>query len=431
MRPSYFNTFFDYDSKKIGYNSLSNEFIILEPVLHELYDAATKEKNLPELNEIHPEFYQFLIQKKFIVEDNLDEVAIVKQLQAKVDFDENNYVLVINPTMNCNFKCWYCYESHIKDSKMSAEIVTKVIKFSDKIIEQKKVKYFHLAWFGGEPLLYAEEVIFPILKELYHNFKSNGIEFSSSFTTNGLLINEHFIDYFKAHDANDFQITLDGDEQTHDTVRFVSKSRGSYRQILSNIKLLASRDCTVTVRINISDQTVAGLFNIADDFSSFGDELMKKITFSFQKVWQELKPIDAGIDASIAYFRRLGYKVNYIGGRADTVRNSCYADKKNQATINYNGDVFKCTARDFTSETKEGVIDIDGNLTWNELEQKRMSAKFQNKPCLRCKLLPICNGGCSQNALENEGRDYCVYDFDEQKKNDVIYHKFLENVIYA
>ena len=31
----------------------------------------------------------------------------------------------------------------------------------------------------------------------------------------------------------------------------------------------------------------------------------------------------------------------------NTVSNPCYADKEMQLLINYNGDVFKCTARDF------------------------------------------------------------------------------------
>ena len=35
-----------------------------------------------------------------------------------------------------------------------------------------------------------------------------------------------------------YQITLDGDENEHDKVRFVSKNKGSYREIVNNIKLL-------------------------------------------------------------------------------------------------------------------------------------------------------------------------------------------------
>ena len=50
---------------------------------------------------------------------------------------------------------------------------------------------------------------------------------------------------------------------------------------------------------------------------------------------------------------------------------------------------------------------------------------------MSCKILPLCNGGCSQSALENIDKEYCVFGFDENKKQDVIYQKFLEKVIYA
>ena len=112
----------------------------------------------------------------------------------------------------------------------------------------------------------------------------------------------------------------------------------------------------------------------------------------------------------------------------DFVRNSCYADKKNHATINYNGDLFKCTARDFETKNREGFLDENGNLVWNEKYDVRLNSKFKNKPCLDCRILPICNGGCSQQALEHIGIDYCVNDFDEIKKTNIVKDKFLYTI---
>jgi uncharacterized protein len=97
--------------------------------------------------------------------------------------------------------------------------------------------------------------------------------------------------------------------------------------------------------------------------------------------------------------------------------------------INYNGDVFKCTARDFTTKRRDGFIDENGELVWeNDSLNKRMNAKFKNKPCLKCRLLPVCNGGCSQHAIENidengEAGEYCVHEFDESRKDQVVFDK--------
>ena len=105
---------------------------------------------------------------------------------------------------------------------------------------------------------------------------------------------------------------------------------------------------------------------------------------------------------------------------------SCYADKRYQATINYNGEVFKCTARDFTNNTGEGYLTTEGSVVWNEKYEKRLSSKFKNPPCKECRILPICGGGCSQQALESNGNDYCVLNYDEGIKTQVIINKFKE-----
>ncbi len=44
---------------------------------------------------------------------------------------------------------------------------------------------------------------------------------------------------------------------------------------------------------------------------------------------------------------------------------------------------------------------------------------------MECKILPICGGGCTQQAIENSERDYCVYDFDEERKLTLVKNKFF------
>ena len=60
--------------------------------------------------------------------------------------------------------------------------------------------------------------------------------------------------------------------------------------------------------------------------------------------------------------------------------------------------------------------------------ENRLDSKFKNKPCLSCYLLPVCNGGCSQHSLEyyNKKEEYCVFDFDETKKQSVVENKITE-----
>jgi uncharacterized protein len=427
MKFSQFNSYVNYEGRVVAYNAFNNQFMLLEPVLHDLLEAAKNEDNVKGLEEIHPDFYKALIEKGFIVEPDTDEVQKVKDLSKVVDSNDSHFLLIINPTMNCNFKCWYCYESHIKGSKMSVETIESLKKLIDTIVSDPRIKTFSISWFGGEPLLYYEEVIYPISEHAREVCDKYNVHLGADYTTNGYLVNEKRIEKFKEWKTHRLQITLDGNREKHNTVRYVSKSKGSYDEIIANVGLLTSSGLNVRLRINYTEETLKGIRDIVQDLEKFTDEQKKRIIVAFHQVWQDTADLTAQTNQIIKEFREKGLYVT-TSENPDNVRNSCYADTKNHATINYNGDVFKCTARDFSAKNREGVLSEDGEIIWNEKYDKRMNAKFKNKPCLECKILPICNGGCTQHAMEHENDDYCIYGFDERKKEQVVYNKFLQTI---
>jgi uncharacterized protein len=155
-------------------------------------------------------------------------------------------------------------------------------------------------------------------------------------------------------------------------------------------------------------------------------EQRKFVNFSFHKVWQEKKDLSSLVKPIIEKFRDSGFRTSYKSESTASIFNSCYADKKNHATINYNGDVFTCTARSYDTENREGMLKADGNIDWYESYYKRIEqSRFRNKPCLNCKILPICNGGCSQHRLEYFDEHYCIHNFNEQEKMDLVKEKFF------
>lgn len=425
MKASKFNLFFPHDGFHIGYNGYSDAFIILEPMLYEMYDASKKSNSFDELQEVHSDFYNNLVENGFVVDETIDEVDRVRQASLKIDNDLSKFELHINPTMNCNFKCWYCYETHIKDSKMDAATIEHTQKFISRVLEgQTELKEFSLGWFGGEPLLYFNKVMVPILKYAYNVCAEKKVAFTSHMTSNGLLIDDEAIATCKEYNLNFFQITLDGNRERHDKVRFISEGKGSYDKIVANIKNVAKNGLNVVARINISPETLVGVDDVLADFSDLDEEARKYFRFDLHKVWQIEQDIDDEINEKRILFREHGFTVT--SGTHETVVNSCYGDHRNHATLNYNGEVFKCTARDFTNANSEGLLNENGEIIWGPKYEKRLNSKFKNKPCLECAILPLCGGGCTQQALENEGRDYCVNDFDENKKLQLVKNKFFE-----
>lgn len=434
MKSSNYNIFFDYQDKMVGYNSLSDNFMVLEPTLYELFKSSIKDNKTEALAKIHKEFYDSLKTNGFIISSKKNELEEIKRISHETDFNEKNYTLVINPTMNCNFNCWYCYETHLKKSRMSKKTITKVCSLIDNIISEKKEKLenFAFSWFGGEPLLNFYNVTLPILEKTYPLIKEQGISCVSGFTSNGLLITQKLLDKcIRYSDHLHFQITLDGHRDRHNKVRYISKNKGSYDKIVENIKLNLKNGIATTVRFNISQETLADLPKIMEDFEDVNEKDREYLKFSFHKIWQVKENLNSEISSIVEIYRKAGFTCSYIGDRLNAIRQSCYADKPNQATINFNGDVFKCTAREFIKSKREGVLEDSGKITWNEkkLKDRLYNTKFKNKPCLSCKLLPICNGGCSQVRMENRKRDYCIFNFDNKRKLEIVKEKFYSRMV--
>ncbi|MDN3548780.1 radical SAM/SPASM domain-containing protein [Mucilaginibacter aquaedulcis] len=433
MKFSQFNAVLPYGEKYALYNAFTQKVIFMEGVLNDLLQAAVVE-GVDELHEVHPTFYQYLKDQSFLVDNDVDEVDKVKKLSKSYDENLNSFWLTVNPSMNCNFKCWYCYETHVKSSRLNSEMIGKINMFIEKTAAKPGMRYFPLSFFGGEPLLYFKKEVTPIIDAYVDACRLHQIKPSVSFTTNGYLIDEEFISYFKNKGIScSLQITLDGYKEQHDLVRFVSANKGSYDQIIANIKLLVTNGFFVRIRINYTDKNVVGTYQIAQEFVELGSEIIEKhLLIDYQRVWQNDQ-----IDNTFHVVNENADKIAETGITVtttyspDNVKNSCYADKRNSAVINYNGDIFKCTARDFTTVKRAGYLTDKGTLFWeNDYLERRMNAKFNNKPCLTCKIMPLCNGGCSQHAMEHieSGQDYCVHHGDENEKMRIVKTKIDEIV---
>lgn len=100
---------------------------------------------------------------------------------------------------------------------------------------------------------------------------------------------------------------------------------------------------------------------------------------------------------------------------------ACYADLYNEAVINYDGRVFKCTATNFENEKEDGVLNKNGNIIWDEnyLAKRLAKAPFENSVCSKCKLLPVCFGSCSTKAF-----------FRKDSDNKCFAKDIIKNVIY-
>ena len=421
MKSSIFNSCIPICGRhSLLHNSLSNNFLVIK-------DQIIASEDLYDMESLPESLQKKLVETGMIVEDGKDEVQILADLIESSDNNDDEFLLYLNPTLDCNFKCWYCYERHSRGEYMKGDVVQNVRQFCAKIIREKKIVRFRLSLFGGEPLLYFNKVTRPLIEFLACECSRNGVSFSLQFTSNGALLNSAVIEFLKSYDCY-FQITLDGGKSEHDATRFFCNGEGSYKKIVRNIKSLLNVDIFVNVRVNF---TAANVNSIDDIFHSFLD-LEKRdkanLCFDFQRVWQE-RVDDADETESKAQemrnkFRSAGFAVatNYL---VNSVKNSCYGDKKNSILINYDGRVFGCTARDFNDDNCVGYLGERGEINFkHDVWNRRSNSKFKKEVCRKCRIAPLCGGGCKQRAYEAMDSGGCAFGYTEEDKDRKILDLF-------
>lgn len=423
MKYSQYNTIFRIENEDfLIYNSISDKFLSLNRPAKENMEKNTADH----LYRNSYDLYKMLQEIGAVIEDQVDETLLIKQKIDKNDNDDSFFDLHMNPTVDCNFRCWYCYEDHVKGSKMGVEVIENIEKLTQNIISNNKnLKTLNVSFFGGEPLMYFKDIAKPLISFFDDICGKSDIKYTTHFTSNGFLLTDEIIAFLKDKNCT-FQITLDGYKEYHDKVRFSKNGTGSFDKIVANIKRLITSDINVQLRINYTVENIAGTSKIADKFEDLNGKAKENMTVDFQRVWQDSENEDISeiVKENIACFTSKGYQVTYHS-LIDRVNNSCYGDKKNHLLVNYNGDVFKCTARDFTTERRAGYLNSEGIIVWNgDYLCDRMSAKFSRKICHTCRIAPLCGGGCTQRAIESQQPNACLYNYTDEQIDKIILDRF-------
>lgn len=166
-------------------------------------------------------------------------------------------------TMDCNARCFYCYE---KDRVRPTMSVGTAHKTADYIVRHCGGNKVRLAWFGGEPL-YNAQVIDLICNDLVER----GIGYESSMISNGFLFDEKLIKRAaELWRLRQIQITLDGTEGVYNAVkRYVDAGEKSpYQVVLANIRGLLDAGVRVIVRLNVSRANAKNLLALVDDLEA-------------------------------------------------------------------------------------------------------------------------------------------------------------------
>lgn len=402
------------------YNALTGAFVKLENDEYEKY-TAVKFSN----TETDKKLLKNLKKGGFILSEDFDELALVEDRYNKIKDDNRVLHIVISPTMKCNLACIYCYQDRDRFNKypfMSQEVQNRLTAFVENLIvdNSEDVKILNVIWYGGEPLL-----AFPILNDLSENFmnicKEFEVEYSADMVTNGTLISPRMAERLSHLRLRKFQITLDGDAETHDKKRIYRNGKGTFTQILRALKILASYDdFGISLRINVDETAKRAIDKLLDILER--QKLKNHLSPYFSRlteyrhsshIWKcyihnfrEYSDIEQYLYEKIV---ERGFRLeNYPFPRylpCDAVR------KYSNISVDPEGFIYKCFNEIGFKERAVGHV----NSGFSEDVQKWLSySPFQFDDCIICKFLPICMGGCPLLAMK--GKKECTplrYNFEK------------------
>lgn len=419
MKQSKYNCILQDNTGMVIYNAATDQLVALTPQLANIFNEG---KAAPEkIKAQHAELYDHLLQKGIFVCDDADETEAYIRKREEYERSSGEYTITINPTLACNMSCWYCYESHKNMPAMSADVKQSVLLLIDKLLADNKLKKLNLSFFGGEPLLYFDKVVVDIINHAKMQCKAFDAKLSIHFTTNAYLLTDNVLKQLEGLDVS-FQITIDGGKQVHDSVRKTKGGEPTYARIVEHIHQTLSHGFPVGVRFNYTAKSIPSFVDVVKDFLHLLQEQKQLVNFTFQRVWQDNEGDASQVEQQVEHIERAFEQAGlFVNNAKSYIVPYCYADGVNTAVVNYNGDLFKCTARDFAPKSKEGTLAADGTLRWNERLRKRMSIRHGSDTCLQCRIYPICHGGCSQMKLEApDGISSCPKGYDDDKIQEIM-----------
>ncbi len=149
---------------------------------------------------------------------------------------------IVSITNRCNLACPYCFHSQSNED-MTLETMEMTIRYllSNAAIANKKAT---VSFFGGEPLLKFNDIIYPIVKKY-------GDALNWTITTNGTLLTTHIIDFCKENNI-EILLSIDGCKIVQDNQRPLQNGESSFDKLKDIIPYLLLKMPNTTFRSTIT-----------------------------------------------------------------------------------------------------------------------------------------------------------------------------------
>lgn len=380
-----------------------------------------------------------LIRRGYLTRTTEDEevayfATVANKLHVARRRERPNFVLLL--TYDCNLRCSYCFQNDLRigpgkletlEHSADAMMVERWFRAMDNIGAAHgggPTDGLRLTLYGGEPLLARNR---PLIEDILRRAAGRAGSTISA-VTNGTEVH-HVADLVAQDKISLIQVTLDGPKTIHDQRRIWADGSGSFDQTTNAVEIALARGAAVDVRINVCNDNVDSLPELAAEFDRRGWFATGRFTpyvaavhkstsavkserpmnsWQLKKVLTEMAARDP-LMAKIAdqdYGIEGSVRMLLSGTNPLSVANTSYCGAQTKMyVLDRAGDIYACWERTGDPSMRIGRIDEQGDVLISDRNHAVWRGRniTTNETCVRCAYATFCGGGCAAIAEEKTG----------------------------
>ena len=327
---------------------------------------------------------------------------------------EVNVTLLTN-LQRCPLACGYCYQQGTHSGgRLEGDLSEECLTFIKAQCEEVGAERLFISYYGSEPLSNLKAII-STGEQLQQFCGEKGIRFRFGMVTSGVLLTRKVVETLRPLGFVQAQITIDGNQQTHDASRPFQSGKGTYATIMKNLAEYAGLISTDVLCV-LDESRIGAAYELIDTLADKG-YAERRICVKFSPV---MATNDDGTIAASQLYVDEGQKMAAERGLLVKIAKlSIYAAEKRlledllpqhvwcamqrhdgrNFTLEPSGKLYTCptfSGRDAKYEAGHIATGFGGIDTFLKESYQR------SEKCLSCRYLPIC-ADCRADALHQTG----------------------------
>jgi len=390
-----------------------------------LLEEIAKRGGIP-LSESDKSALKTLITRGYVTDISIeDEINTLEELfQRSFKATQRCKLHRIIVTYDCDLRCKYCYEMHLRKRSLpwlrktltenEIDLLFDAVSYLDSNCD---MKYRMITLYGGEPFLPQN---IEIVKYLMRKGMKRGYRFFA--VTNGVSLKDYASE-LKKEGLDGVQITLDGLREVHDKRRFKADGTGTFDEIVQSIEEARKVGFeTISLRLMVDRENVDKINDLVNFVIDKGWNQDKRIMTHLANVFKNSHfdyspsiPWEEGViniinilsqNESLHFLIKSVIKSNPIGTlfmTGEWLPKFFYCDANcNQFFYDSHGDIYTCWKA--VGKGEQAVGRFLPALRFDARYRAWIQRNVLSMPtCRTCRYLTLCGGGCTIEAYEKTG----------------------------